>query len=284
MDWIIINNWILKYEIYLRFVCAALVLAGLGYWEYRACWRKGLLNPSARWLNHLALGGLSVFLVRFTFPLLALSMAVVAERQHLGLLHSVVHMPLWLIILLSIIGMDFAMYMQHRWMHRYSLLWRVHRVHHADTEIDVTTGLRFHPIEYLFMMGVKLLAILFLGAPVIAVFIFEVMLSAFTLFDHSNIQLSPVIESKLRKVFITPTMHRIHHSDIAFEHNKNFGFCFSFWDKLFNSYVETAQQGENNLVFGLETYRSPSYQTLLKLLALPFLKNKLIKNKFAHIK
>lgn len=284
MDWIVINNWILKYEMYLRIVGAGLVLAGLGYWEHRAHWRKGLLNKQTRWLTHLALGSLSVFLVRFTFPLLALSMAAVAEKQHLGLLHSVVEMPFALILILSLIGMDFAMYMEHRWMHRYSLFWRVHRVHHSDTEVDVTTGLRFHPLEYLFMMGVKLLAILFFGVPVVAVFIFEVMLMAFTLFDHSNIQLSPKIESKLRKVFVTPTMHRIHHSDIGFEHNKNFGFCFSFWDKLFNSYVETAHQGENNLVFGLEIYRPSSYQTLLKLLTLPFLKNKLAKNKFAHIK
>lgn len=284
MDWIVVNNWILEYEIYLRMVCAGFVLAGLGYWEHRAPWRKGLMNQQSRWFTHLALGGLSAFVVRFIFPFLALSMAIVAERQHMGLLNNVVQMPLWLMIILSLIGMDFAMYMEHRWMHRYSLFWRIHRVHHSDTEVDVTTGLRFHPIESLFMMGVKLLAILFLGAPVVAVFIFEVMLNAFTLFDHSNVQLSPKIESKLRKIFVTPTMHRIHHSDIGFEHNKNFGFCFSFWDKLFNSYVDIAHQGENNLVFGLEIYRPASYQTLLKLLALPFLKNKLIKNKLVHIK
>ncbi len=284
MDWIVINNWILKYEIYLRIVCAGFVLAGLGYWEYRASWRKSLSNLSTRWLTHLALGGLSAFLVRFLFPLLTLSTAAVAEHQHLGLLHSMIQMPFWLVIILSIVAMDFAMYMEHRWMHRYSILWRIHRVHHSDTEVDVTTGLRFHPLEYLFMMGVKLLAILFFGVPVVAVFIFEVMLSTFTLFDHSNIQLPLGVESTLRKVFITPNMHRIHHSDIGFEHNKNFGFCFSFWDKLFNSYEATAHQGENNLVFGLEIYRQPTYQTLFKLLALPFLKHKLVKNKFAHIR
>lgn len=284
MDWMLISNQIIKYEIYLRIVCVGLVLAGLVFWETRASWRKGLLNQRLRWTTHLALGSLSTFLVRMSFPVLALSMAVLAEVEQLGLLQATQSLPFWLIGLISLLGMDFAMYMEHRWMHRYKILWRVHQVHHTDTELDASTGLRFHPIEYFFMMGIKLVAILFLGPPVIAVFIFEVMLISFLLFDHSNIRLSPKLEYYLKFIFVTPNMHRIHHSDIPFEHNKNFSFCFSIWDRLLNSYLAESHQGEHHLIFGLEIYRPASFQTLTKLLALPFLRSKAVKNRFAHIK
>ncbi len=284
MDWMVINNAIIKYELILRMACFGFVLMGLAYWESRATWRQGVLNQRVRWANHMALGGFSTFLVRMSFPVLALTMAVVAEVQHLGLLNTTTFLPFWLKVVLSLIGMDFAMYMEHRWMHRYKILWRVHQVHHSDTELDVSTGLRFHPIEYFFMMGIKLVAILFLGPPVFAVFIFEVMLISFLLFAHSNIQLSPIVEYYLRFIFVTPNMHRIHHSDIPFEHNKNFGFCFSIWDRMLNSYIAQPHQGDHHLVFGLEIYRLPAFQTLLKLLALPFIKYKAVKNRFAHIK
>lgn len=280
MDWILLNHEIMKYELYIRAVFFGLILSGLAFWEYRATWRKSLLNKRARWTTHVSLGSLSFFLVRFSFPLLPLSMAVIAQQEHFGLLHSSIYnIPLAIKIALSLLGMDFAMYMQHRWMHRYKILWRIHKVHHTDTEVDVTTGLRFHPVEYMMMMAVKLLAIMFLGAPVFAVFIFEVVLSSLTLFNHSNIQLPYVVNKYLRWIFVTPAMHRIHHSDIPFEHNRNFGFCFSLWDRLMNSYLPEAHQGAHHLVFGLETERAASSQTLSKLLRLPFLKNNVKKNK-----
>ncbi len=286
MDRTVINQWIISYEIYVRLLCFILILGCLAYWEMRSTWRKSLLNQRTRWFTHLALGGFSAFLVRISYPVLGLGMAVVAEQQHLGLLHTTVHLPFWLIFLFSVLGMDFAMYMEHRWMHRYQIFWRVHQVHHTDTELDVTTGVRFHPIEYFFMMAVKLLAILFLGAPVLAVFVFEVLFMSLTLFNHSNIRLSPVVDYYLRWFLVTPSMHRIHHSDIAFEHNRNFGFCFSFWDRMFNSYLLSPHQGENNLVIGLETHRQQAFQSIQKLLVLPFIKKqkKSVKNLPNHIK
>ncbi len=266
-------------ELYLRLIFFGVVFLGLAFWETKANWRQNLLNRQVRWLTHLGLGGLSFFLVRLFFPLLALNTAMLAETQAIGLFQTspVAHLPLGLKILLSLLGMDFAMYMQHRWMHRYAIFWRVHRVHHTDTELDLSTGIRFHPIEYFFMMGVKILAILFLGIPVMAAFIFEVMLSSFSLFNHSNIQLPARLEKYLSIIFVTPKMHRIHHSDIPFEQNHNFGFCFSVWDKISQRYLAEAHQGQAHLVFGLEIYRAPAFQTLQRLLALPFLRHKALK-------
>jgi sterol desaturase/sphingolipid hydroxylase (fatty acid hydroxylase superfamily) len=278
------NHWIIKYELYVRFVFFVLVFSGLAFWAYRSSWRKNLLNLRERWQTHLSLAALSTFLVRLSFPLLTLGMAASAEHQHLGILNTAGHLPFWAKVAIGVIGMDFAMYMEHRWMHRYQVLWRVHRVHHTDTELDLTTGLRFHPIESFFMVGMKILAIFFLGPPVIAVLIYELLLTSLTLFNHSNIRLGPKIEPYLRWFFVTPTMHRIHHSDIPFEHNHNFGFCFSVWDKILNTYLPNPHQGEHNLVFGLELYRSQTFQTFQKLLVLPFLKIKTVKNRFAHIR
>ena len=282
MDWITINNGVVKHELYLRLVFFALTLAGLAFWESKKSLRVNFLSKRSRWTAHFMLGGLSYFLVRVSFPVLALSMAVVAEHQSLGLLHSSATMsqsPFFFKAVISLLGLDFALYMQHRWMHRYAIFWRVHRVHHTDTELDFTTGLRFHPMEYFFMMGIKLLAIVFLGTPLLAVFIFEVLFTSLTLFNHSNIQLPSAVEGYLRVLLVTPNMHRIHHSDIVFEHNRNFGFCFSIWDKIFNSYLAQAHQGERHLVLGLEVFRQPSFQTIQKLLALPFLKYKASKKR-----
>lgn len=281
MNWTAINNWILHNEIMIRSFFFIGVLVGLIFWEIKVTWRKSLLKRENRWSTHLILGGLSVFLVKLTFPIFELGMAAIAQYHQIGLFHTSpsISIPFWLVVIFSIVGMDFAMYMQHRWMHRYPLFWRVHQVHHTDIELDATTGLRFHPIEYFFMMGVKLLAVLFLGAPLVAVFIYEILLTSLTLFIHSNIQLSLFTEHYLRWFLVTPGMHRIHHSDIPFEHNRNFGFCFSIWDRLFKSYLATPHQGEYHLILGLEHNRQASSQTIQRLLALPFLRHKPTKNR-----
>jgi sterol desaturase/sphingolipid hydroxylase (fatty acid hydroxylase superfamily) len=173
-------------------------------------------------------------------------------------------------VILGIIFMDLVMYFQHRMMHRYPFLWRVHRVHHTDKHIDISTGIRFHPLEEIIIMGMKVLGVAFFGVPALAVFIYEVLLSFAFLYTHLNVRLHLPTEKILRYVIVTPGMHRIHHSDFYKETNSNYGFCFSGWDRLFGSYRKKSLTGERKLLFGLEEYRDEKYQTLENLLLLPF--------------
>jgi sterol desaturase/sphingolipid hydroxylase (fatty acid hydroxylase superfamily) len=246
-----------------------LIFGGLAWWETRQTWRPWLMSRQHRWLRHIGLGALSFLCVRVVFPLFTIGAAIAVQNKSIGLLNNS-HLPYLSRFVIAILALDLIIYMLHRLLHKYQFLWRIHRVHHIDTQLDVTTGLRFHPLEAILTMGVKLVGVTFLGAPPLAVFVFEILLSMATLFTHVNVCLKPRTEKALRWLIVSPGMHRIHHSDYAIETNSNYGFCFSWWDRLFGTYIAIPESGERKVSIGLEDYRDPKYQTVENMLLTPF--------------
>lgn len=203
-----------------------------------------------RWLTNFALVILNSLLVRLVFGLiLPVTIANWAQAQSLGLFNSLA-LPTIVSIVASIILLDSVIYWQHRLFHRVPLLWRLHRVHHYDADYDLSTALRFHPIEILLSILIKNAAILILGAPAVAVIVFEVVLNGMALFNHANLRLPRMMDRILRLLVVTPDMHRVHHSVYSHEMHSNFGFNLSIWDKLFSSYVAQPQDGHENMQIG----------------------------------
>lgn len=263
---------LIQFQIPIRVSICLILFALLSVWESRYFWRPWLEVRIQRWGRHFGMNIISKFFLLLLFPGLVIAVAVHAQQKQMGILHNlppVMEHDL-IKIILSIVIIDFFMYVQHRWMHRYRILWRFHRVHHIDRELDVSTGLRFHPVEELYTTSIKMLAVIFLGAPLMAVFIFEVWYNFATLFMHLNVKFKNKIEKALRKVFVTPGMHRVHHSDNPLEYNSNFSFIFNFWDKLFDSYRYEAIVTERKMVIGLEEFKEPKYANLINLLLVPF--------------
>ena len=199
------------------------VLAALALWEVAAPRRRQEIPRLLRWSNNLALVVIDTLLVRLAFPVVAVGLALAAEAQGWGLL-QLWEMPDWLRVVLALLALDLAIYLQHVMFHAVPALWRLHRMHHADLEFDVTTGLRFHPAEILISMGIKLAVVAALGPPAVAVLIFEVLLNATAMFNHANIRLPLGLDRMLRLIVVTPDMHRVHHSSDPRETNSNFGF------------------------------------------------------------
>lgn len=263
------DHWLQLYYNECRLTAFAIALLLFSVYEYRHSWRLWIMSRKTRWGRHFALQIISLIMVRLFFPVLTIGFAMLIEQRKMGFLHQA-HFPYVVNVLLGILAMDFSMFWLHRLMHKYHFLWRVHRVHHMDKQLDVSTGLRFHPIESLLIMGIKMVAIALFGVTALAVFIFEILLNFALFFAHMNVMLKPSTEKWLRKVIVTPGMHRIHHSDYSPETNSNYGFCFSFWDKLLDSYTLSPRVGERRLLIGLEQYRDPKYQTLENMLLVPF--------------
>jgi sterol desaturase/sphingolipid hydroxylase (fatty acid hydroxylase superfamily) len=203
------------------------------------------------------------------FPTTAVGLALVAESQGWGLLHAT-NLPAWVSVLLAVAALDLAIYLQHVLFHAVPVLWRLHRMHHADLEIDVTTGARFHPIEILLSMGIKLGVVAALGAPAVAVFVFEVLLNATSMFNHSNVRMPAWLDRVLRWVVVTPDMHRVHHSIVVRETNSNFGFNLPWWDRLFGTYRDRPTAGHETMIIGIEQFREPAEQRLDRMLTQPF--------------
>lgn len=228
--------------------------------------RRALVESSGRYLNNLGLMLSGSALVWLLAPAGAVTAAWWAEQHGLGLFRQMAW-PNNLTLLLSIAALDFAIYWQHRAMHRWPLLWRLHRVHHSDIAIETTTGLRFHPIEIGLSMGYKMLVVVLLGASPEAVLSYEVILSSFALFNHSNWAMP--FDRFIRYLVITPDVHRVHHSSAPTETNSNYGNFLVFWDRLFGSFIEQPDQGQQSMQIGLEQYRSTEDQKLLSLLVNP---------------
>lgn len=222
-----------------------------------------------RQATNLLLIALDTVLLRLAFPVLAVGLALQSEAQGFGLLPRL-GLPFWLDCLLAVVLLDLAIYWQHRWMHRLPLLWRLHRLHHSDTGFDVTTGLRFHPFEMALSMAYKLALVAALGAPALAVLVFELLLSVGALFTHADFALPPALDRRLRWLLVTPSMHRIHHSTWQSETDSNYGFHLSIWDRLFGSYRAQPRAPEASMPIGLEYFRSAREQTLYSLLLQPF--------------
>ncbi len=244
-----------------------LLLVALG--EVRAPRRTLTQSKRRRWFRNLAVVGINTGLVRLLLPMVPVALAVVAGQRQWGLLNNVA-LPVPLEVVLGVVLLDCAIYLQHVLFHALPLLWRLHRMHHADMDIDVTTGLRFHPVEILLSMGIKLGVVAALGPPALAVLIFEVLLNATSMFNHGNLRIPLGLDRWLRWLVVTPDMHRVHHSVVIRETNSNFGFNLPWWDRLFGTYRAQPRAGHEGMTIGLAQYRDPARLTLLGILAIPF--------------
>ena len=225
-----------------------------------------------QWIN-LSLSAINTLILRLVFPLLAVAWAVDVYQREAGLFGAL-QWPAWLTIPIAILVFDVAIYWQHRLMHYIPLLWRLHRVHHTDREFDLTTGVRFHPIEIMFSMGLKLGLITLLGPHPLAVLMFELLLSLFALWTHANVALPPTLDRRIRLLLVTPSMHRIHHSTWQPETDANYGFHLSCWDRLFGTYRQHPRQDEREMPIGLDEFSEAGDQRLSALLINPFRPNR----------
>jgi sterol desaturase/sphingolipid hydroxylase (fatty acid hydroxylase superfamily) len=245
------------------------ILAAMALWELLAPRRRQSFRRSERWPSNLGIVALDTLLVRFVFPLTAVGVAVLAETRGFGLL-QMLHAPAWLALVSAVVLLDLAIYFQHRLFHAVPVLWRVHRMHHADLEFDVTTGVRFHPFEILLSMLIKLAVVATLGAPAVAVVTFEVLLNATSMFNHGNVRIPQCIDAVLRWLLVTPDMHRVHHSVVPRETNSNFGFSLPWWDRLFCTYCAQPVAGHLDMTIGIKQLRNPQELRLDRMLVQPF--------------
>ena len=242
------SDTILAAEPMIRLVFFLGVLAAMALWEVAAPRRRQEIPRALRWTNNMALVVVDTVILRLSFPILAVGLAVMAEDRGWGLF-NIIDAPLWLAILASMLLLDLAIYLQHGMFHAVPGLWRLHRMHHADLEFDATTGLRFHPIEILISMGIKLAVVAALGPP-------AVLLNATALFNHANIDLPRPVDRVLRLFVVTPDMHRVHHSIDPRETNSNYGFNLPWWDRLLGTYVAQPAKGHAGMEIGIEQFRT----------------------------
>jgi sterol desaturase/sphingolipid hydroxylase (fatty acid hydroxylase superfamily) len=263
------TEWMIANESPIRFGVFIGLFALLAAVEFRHPLRQPVARTSVRWGINLGLAFLGAFFIRFLFPAAAVGFAIFAQSHGLGLLRVWNPDPL-LGIVLSVVLLDLAIYFQHVVFHYIPVLWRFHRVHHADIDFDVTTAMRFHPIELLISMTIKGLLICLIGPPVVAVMLFEVLLNASSLFTHANIRLPNGLDRLLRVAIVTPDMHRIHHSIEPIETNSNFGFNISVWDRLFGTYRREAHLDQRSMPIGVGELRDPHEMGFFDMLKLPF--------------
>jgi sterol desaturase/sphingolipid hydroxylase (fatty acid hydroxylase superfamily) len=263
------SDLVLAKEPLIRLLVFAGIFTAMAAWEILAPRRERTLARGTRWPGNIGVVVLDTVLVRLVFPMTAVGLALVAEARGWGLFHAL-QLPSWASLLLAVIALDLAIYLQHVLFHAVPALWRLHRMHHADLEFDVTTGARFHPIEILLSMGIKLGVVAALGAPAAAVLLFEVLLNATSMFNHSNVRMPALFDRVLRWIVVTPDMHRVHHSIVARETNSNFGFNLPWWDRLFGTYREKPAAGHEGMTIGIEQFRDPAEQRLDRMLTQPF--------------
>ena len=264
LDFIIRNEPIIRLSFFFS------VFTLMAVWEILAPRRALMVAKTQRWIANLGIVILNTLLLRLIFPAAAMGMALFAQQHGWGVFNYF-PMPDWLAVLACVIILDFAIYLQHVLVHAVPALWRLHRVHHADLDFDVTTGVRFHPIEIVLSMLIKFAVICVLGPPLVAVVIFEVLLNAASMFNHSNVRLPGGLDWVLRLVLVTPDMHRVHHSIEDDETNSNFGFSLPWWDRIFGTYRAQPRAGHETMTIGIRTYRDPQHVDRLPgMLKFPF--------------
>lgn len=241
----------------------------MALWEQRAPMRALVASRPRRWVTNWAISISDAVMVRLVFGAAAIGAAADAEARGWGLFNELAW-PLWAEVLIAFLIFDFAIWLQHLIMHKVPVLWRVHRVHHADRDIDVTTGIRFHPIEIAVSMSIKIGLVYLIGAPVLAVIVFEIVLNGLAMFNHSNVELGTRLDARLRRMIVTPDMHRVHHSVDRREHDANYGFNLSLWDRLFRTYVAQPGGGHRGMTVGLSPHQDDRPTRLGWSLALPF--------------
>ena len=240
--------------------------------EYKKC----------RWIHNLSLMFFNSILVNIFLTFSAAIIAFWAEGESIGLLNKL-ELPFVIKIILGLIILDFAIYTQHLLFHKMPILWRIHRVHHADINFDLTTALRFHPIEMILSMTIKMIIIYYLGISAFCFLLFEIILNGMAMFNHSNITLPSFADHLLRFFIVTPDMHRIHHSINAKDFNSNFGFNMSFWDRLFRTYREQPIESLHEIKIGLCSFKNPKYQKLHWILAIPFVNTDKLDKKITEL-
>jgi sterol desaturase/sphingolipid hydroxylase (fatty acid hydroxylase superfamily) len=264
------DNQNMHNEIAIRLIFFFSIFVIVAFWELLAPRRPLTTSKKLRWLNNLGITFLNPLVVRLIFPVLAVNMALRAQERDWGLLNNF-DLPHWLDIVVGVIVLDLVIYLQHVMFHAIPILWRLHMVHHADLDYDLTTGLRFHPIEIVLSMCIKLSMMVVLGPPVAAVLIFEILLNGAAMFNHGNIHLPSKIDRLLRYFVVTPDMHRVHHSVVIQETNSNYGFNLPWWDRLFGTYCDQPTKGHTAMTIGLSQFRNEKRLTLPWLLILPMI-------------
>lgn len=245
------------------------IFALMAIWEAIAPRRARTFSRLTRWPSNLGIAALNTLLIRVLFPVAAVSLAVVGQQKGWGLLNNF-ELPNWLAVLLTVALLDLIIYLQHVLFHAVPVLWRLHRMHHTDLDLDVTSGARFHPIEIVLSMAIKMVAVIALGPPVVAVVVFEVLLNGTAMFNHSNVFIPASVDRVLRLIFVTPDMHRVHHSIIPKETNSNYGFNLPWWDRLFGTYRAQPVEGHTGMTIGIEDFRSSRDLRLDLMLLQPF--------------
>ena len=262
-------KFLLDNETAIRLGCFFGVLALMMFLELIAPKRALSQSRAVRWYANLGIVALNTAVLRLLFPVAAVGLAMLAADRDWGLFNNL-SVPYWLAVAASVAILDFAIYLQHVMVHAVPLLWRLHRMHHADLDIDVTTGARFHPVEIVLSMVIKMAVVAVLGPPAVAVMIFEVLLNATAMFNHANFGLPLGFDRWLRLLVVTPDMHRVHHSLLAHETNSNFGFNLPWWDRLLGTYRDQPEKGHQGMTIGIDLFRDPGAQHLHRMLMQPF--------------
>ena len=267
MNWF---EWLIQNEILVRLGFFFGVFALIAIWEIRSPSRVLTVSKTLRWINNLGLVFLNSIVLRLLFPTAAVGVAIVVEQKEMGLI-NLYEIPTIFAVFITVVAMDLVIYLQHVMVHAIPVLWRLHRVHHADLDYDVTTGSRFHPIEIVLSACLKIFSIALLGTPVIAVIIFEILLNISSMFNHSNVYIPPKIDRILRFIIVTPDMHRVHHSVHKIETNSNYGFNIPWWDRLFGTYRAQPEAGHIEMKIGLNEFQGKKIIWLHWLLWQPFM-------------
>lgn len=267
------RDFILTYDTGIRAGFFSGIFLAVCFWERHRPKRPLTRSPKVRWFNNLLIAFLNVFLLYLIYPLMAVGVAVLGESRGWGILNNV-DISYWIKFIFAIALLDFVIYLQHVVFHTVPLLWRFHRMHHTDTDIDVTTGVRFHPVEIILSMGIKMFVIAALGPSPVAVLGFEILLNATSMFNHGNINIPYKLDRFLRLFIVTPDMHRVHHSVKPEETNSNFGFNLPWWDRISGTYRAEPEDGHGGMTIGLKCFRDSIFLKLHWMLIQPFLNDK----------
>jgi len=268
-----IETWFQQYEALLRMGFFFSILLLMLVWQEQQPRRKFNIKRSVRWFNNLSIIIVNSVLMRLLVPAGTVAVALWAKHNNIGLFNQS-DVPYWLEVVVAVVILDCLIYWQHRLFHRIPSLWRLHRMHHMDQDIDVTTGARFHPVEIFLSLLIKFAAVIILGVDVVAIVLFEIILNATSMFNHANVNIPTKLDNLLRKVIVTPDMHRVHHSQINSETDSNFSFNLSIWDKLFSTYQAQPALGHDGMNIGLKEFNDiRQTQYLLGMLLSPFGKN-----------
>ena len=263
-------DYIVHHEATIRLAFFSGIFAIVALSEVLSARRPLTTSKGNRWFANIGIVIINTVLLRFLFPAGAVGMSLWVEREGWGVFNHL-QSPFWLEVVLSIMFLDFIIYLQHVMFHAVPILWRLHMMHHADMDFDVTTGTRFHPIEIIISIFIKISAIIVIGASPLSVIIFEILLNGTAMFNHGNLFIHLGVDRRLRLFVVTPDMHRVHHSVFPSETNSNFGFNLPWWDRLMGTYRAQPSRGHDDMTIGLNQFRDPSRLTLTRILALPFI-------------